>query len=486
MWNIEYLLSDTNRVPNFKTIVCTNAGSQAAVKKVMLKQFDNGTYRMTVEFSASQLQLFNTALTRNNMEWLRKIATFSHTGMEIMADNVPIVLQFIHSIKLFERGVQEIEHAVSRYFDIRDLSLGPIPSWVRANTGDSQSQDRDLSISYKSTDIRAKINEIVLQGIETGFVSIQVSLGLNNRAREQINSRLRNAGYTPTLGNDKVTLRVDVRSDGWWEAFDRVIAILSDNTEISPGVKDNILADVANLQYVLMLNQRPGRRNALDQERAANWIELLSAIYYLNEQANNGAMLPQPANNPNVIPNPPKGENADKLAGINFQGEIPEEFCCLLSSEIMTDPVYDPRCSQYKFEKSWITHWLLKNSTHPCTRDGLTSSGLRSDSELKGRINEFVAQQLQPSRPGRPSENVTTASCPAPSASKINYNFYLKCFAALVAVSGVALMLTLYSPLVLVGLGVTGAGVALFGLFAACCSKPKRDVPQETHQLAPA
>jgi hypothetical protein len=74
----------------------------------------------------------------------------------------------------------------------------------------------------------------------------------------------------------------------------------------------------------------------------------------------------------------------------------------------MTNPAYDPRCPQQKFDLLVIRQWLDNPpndpitgeplpSTHPVTRAPLKFSELVYDEALKERIDAFVARSLQTS-----------------------------------------------------------------------------------------
>lgn len=91
-----------------------------------------------------------------------------------------------------------------------------------------------------------------------------------------------------------------------------------------------------------------------------------------------------------------KDRNAEKLALLPDL-EIPEDFICGISREIMTNPVYDRRCPQQKFDLLVIKEWLKDHPSHPMTRQPLQLSELVYDEALKERINAFVASALQPS-----------------------------------------------------------------------------------------
>jgi hypothetical protein len=57
----------------------------------------------------------------------------------------------------------------------------------------------------------------------------------------------------------------------------------------------------------------------------------------------------------------------------------------------MSDPVYlqDDRTAQ-RFERSWISKWLKDHGTHPSTRKSFELTALKSDAELKSKIDEFM------------------------------------------------------------------------------------------------
>lgn len=81
--------------------------------------------------------------------------------------------------------------------------------------------------------------------------------------------------------------------------------------------------------------------------------------------------------------------NADKINAFD-NPEIPEEYLCQITQEIMTNPVYDKSHTQYKFERSEILKALLIKEQNPYTRTDLNETDLIDDLELKGKINFFV------------------------------------------------------------------------------------------------
>jgi hypothetical protein len=98
-----------------------------------------------------------------------------------------------------------------------------------------------------------------------------------------------------------------------------------------------------------------------------------------------------------ATPEPSPGPNSDALEGVNIK--IPEEYCCPLSFSIMTNPVYiqnDP--TNKRFEAAWIRKWLNEHRSHPITRTNDIVADLIPDTELKKRIDEFVARARTPSQ----------------------------------------------------------------------------------------
>lgn len=69
----------------------------------------------------------------------------------------------------------------------------------------------------------------------------------------------------------------------------------------------------------------------------------------------------------------------------NFQ-----RYCCSISKRIMTEPVFDPRFTQFQFEKSEILRWLAIKQEHPFNRVNLSLNELVLNQPLKDEIDKFV------------------------------------------------------------------------------------------------
>lgn len=81
--------------------------------------------------------------------------------------------------------------------------------------------------------------------------------------------------------------------------------------------------------------------------------------------------------------------NADKMSAFD-EVNIPEEYLCQISQEIMTNPVYDKHHVQYKFERSEILKALSFQKQNPYTRTPLDEIDLMDDIELKRNINLYI------------------------------------------------------------------------------------------------
>jgi hypothetical protein len=92
-------------------------------------------------------------------------------------------------------------------------------------------------------------------------------------------------------------------------------------------------------------------------------------------------------------PAPPgAGENAEKLSGLELN--IPDEFICPLSFQIMTNPVYVNAHPGQRFERSWIEYHLREHNDNPLNREPLSLSELSDDTTLKNQIDAYVEEQL--------------------------------------------------------------------------------------------
>merc|ERR1719415_502530 len=69
--------------------------------------------------------------------------------------------------------------------------------------------------------------------------------------------------------------------------------------------------------------------------------------------------------------------------------EIPEEFICPITQDVMKNPVLFS--DGFVYEKAAIEEWLIsRRKTSPMTNLPMTSTKMDFQKELKDRINEFM------------------------------------------------------------------------------------------------
>ncbi|EDO42355.1 predicted protein [Nematostella vectensis] len=75
--------------------------------------------------------------------------------------------------------------------------------------------------------------------------------------------------------------------------------------------------------------------------------------------------------------------------GLSFDTDVPFEFICPITNEIMKHPV--SIADGYTYERRAIKSWLRRNSNSPMTNEPITDTTLRPNDHLRARIEEFVS-----------------------------------------------------------------------------------------------
>ena len=71
-------------------------------------------------------------------------------------------------------------------------------------------------------------------------------------------------------------------------------------------------------------------------------------------------------------------------------GEVPVEFLCPITNEIMKDPV--TASDGYDYERQAIHRWFRKKRTSPVTNEELTDLTVRANNDLRNRIQVFMGE----------------------------------------------------------------------------------------------
>ena len=73
--------------------------------------------------------------------------------------------------------------------------------------------------------------------------------------------------------------------------------------------------------------------------------------------------------------------------------EIPHEFYCSISQDIMSDPVYT--VDNHTYDRSSIERWFQHKLTLPLTGLPLSSNTLSPNSDLRNQIQNFASFQIE-------------------------------------------------------------------------------------------
>ncbi|MDF1827017.1 MAG: hypothetical protein P1U39_01920 [Legionellaceae bacterium] len=129
-------------------------------------------------------------------------------------------------------------------------------------------------------------------------------------------------------------------------------------------------------------------RLAESMQQSMQSLVMLAQLMELNRLTGHGVSSASQTNNLS------SGPNAKVIEDIGFPSEeIPDEYICPLSLQIMSDPVYLAHdLTEQRFERTWLTKWLSDNGIHPSTRQPFELTAIQSDAGLKTSIDDFMSQ----------------------------------------------------------------------------------------------
>ena len=73
--------------------------------------------------------------------------------------------------------------------------------------------------------------------------------------------------------------------------------------------------------------------------------------------------------------------------------EIPKDYVCPISLQLMTDPVID--CNGHTFDRPSITEWYQNSMISPITHVSISNTNLTPNLILKRQILEFIEQHRE-------------------------------------------------------------------------------------------
>jgi hypothetical protein len=125
--------------------------------------------------------------------------------------------------------------------------------------------------------------------------------------------------------------------------------------------------------------------------------ESLLCAWFITCIGRSSANIPDPLVRPpgDTMPTVPKA--VQQAGSDNPHFEIPREYCCHISNEIMEDPVLT--VDNYTYERRNIEQWLQSNERSPLTNLVLVNNDLRPNVQLKEAVEAYFSCSDILSRP---------------------------------------------------------------------------------------
>jgi hypothetical protein len=293
---------------------------------------------------------------------------------------------------------------------------------------ESHVEDRANDHEYKHIirdRITAKINE--LQALSEPQKQAYIQVQSNRRFQARANQATMSQHQAPAAGSEAHSLSSQQLYEEWERAFNSdnptdttIASALPRNPTTNPRTLDLrahnagertvtalalafAFADIPVGVTSLDLSAHGGLlgvRNEDDTTPLSRAIEN-NNLDVVRLMLNSGVFNPGTPFQTEIPAIPPPGNNDALLTEMNFSGEIPREYICPLSSNIMDDPVYDPNDPlSARFERSSIMALLAQREEIPLNLQPLISALrasetiLVSDTRLQGEINDFVQRSI--------------------------------------------------------------------------------------------
>lgn len=178
------------------------------------------------------------------------------------------------------------------------------------------------------------------------------------------------------------------------EAFSNIPSLANSNVSVSIRDKNN-LAELFKIQIdgISVIDvESVNMLASIVKER----IEDSNLPIYLSQTTLTGAALPGEALFLHQRLKPIRSKHARLLSKIE-EVQIPEEFCCPLSGDIMDDPVYDTRSPSIHYDQDFLQYWLRKNHVKlmPHTKMPANQNHIKVNFDLKCRIVNFVKSTIE-------------------------------------------------------------------------------------------
>lgn len=279
---------------------------------------------------------------------------------------------FMQAVRRTQPDCIEIMQDISEILGTDITETVTMPVWIREMDFSIISTGGPLNrqVRFINTNSDSVIKKLDVLGYSSGRVRIEVMLA--NPQRSELERQLaENFRLTRTFRGMIIDLDMDNRAD----RLIQLIAILDPLTYNLHEITTQIHTYIDSVQP-----EAPQTRD-IAQNHAGT---LLGGILQASLLQTSGRV---------VVPPPSAGSNFKKLEDIGCT-DIPEEYCCQISCAIMSNPVYDPKHAELKFEKEWILRALEEKPENPFTRTPLSAADLKEDLELKDEITAFVEEKI--------------------------------------------------------------------------------------------
>lgn len=360
MWSKQ---GDFSRVANSGRTLrhyCSYANdAPGAIKKLILCQYSSRQYKIMIHAS-------NDASYRALIHQITQAGFPAPSGLDRLTNELSlltpdrsIIANFLNAIKPATPELSEIELEVCETLGVNLGEAIALPTWLKENDFTLQLEPsyRPMTNSthYKTTSPLSLIKAFDLYGYTDNEFMFNVTL---SEDAAPLRTALIASGLPLQFSDDGVIarLRFNTRTR---ENFNRLLATLSEHSTHFSEIADTFTQNVTPVIAASAL--------------ASPGVTLFRAV-------------------PDVT------NNEKKLEDVGFSEEALTaeekikygEYCCSISTRIMTEPVFDPRFPQYQFEKSEILRWLAIKQEHPFTKAKLTPADLEPNFKLTIEINRFI------------------------------------------------------------------------------------------------
>lgn len=304
------------------------------------------------------------------------------------------VRNFMNALKNLVPDLSEIESSVFDALNVYADVLPTGPFWRSSGDFAAAYERGSLNhyMEYLPTDSQSIIQRIELLGYTNSTARIYLDI-LDNSHHAQICSLLTNANIPFRQWNNELQFSFEnERSHNDEGIIQGIWSVLSNLQTHVDEIMREVIGHIGRVRNTPPVPQ-PRTSNGLRVHSFFSPSSAVSERPLIAEDPSLDAALQasfDQSTSTKPIALPSAGSNADALQAIGYAEPLNEKYVCMLSGDIMSEPVYDKAHPDIKFEKNWILRSLETKAENPFTRTALTSTDLIADIPLKQEIDAFV------------------------------------------------------------------------------------------------